>query len=806
MKKLYFLITLCFTGLLSFGQVIITELADPNNNTGARYVEIYNVGATGFDLTGWELRRWTNAGTVPQTTGVDLSSIGTLAPGAFAIIAANGTEFASVYGMAADISAGTGGPADSNGDDKIAIFDASDNTIDIYGTPGVSSNNASSADNFEDGRAERAVGVSGPNATWTASEWNTDNDQGFGDGAQDAPAGFDPGAWIGASNACGVSLGVATYTCNTNTLGDNNDSVTINIPYLGSNPGITNVTTSSGGVVGGDDPSGIADGTITITGLSEGDSWDITLVGGDCDGTMASGMVSVAECDPAPSTCFDLSLGIELFELVTVASNSDMDEWTETGGTYDMNGFCGGGCMEESNTWLIFGPLDMSVVSDLSLIFDATEGFDGSELNVQYTSDYSSLCPDSATWTSVQTIATTGSYSVDISGASGTDVFIGIQYLDSDGSFSSWSLSNVSIGAFGACPTLGSRPTSDCAICDVTLGEATYTCATNTAGDNNDAVTVNIPYTGVDNTIISITAPGATVGGDDPALTTDGTITLTGLSEGDGWSITLNGGDCDGTMLSGTIAATQCDPVTMDLVINEILADPAGDITGDANGDGTRDGSDDEFVELYNIGASSLDISDYTIEDGFGTRHTFPPGTILPSNSFITVFGGGTPTGISGLVQVATGGQLGLNNSGDDVIVKNGAGVIVVSYTYTGATDQSVARSPDYTGAFVAHSTITGNGGALFSPNNENDTVLSTNDFSNVSFSIYPNPTNTGNVTITSTIIDAMTVQVFDVLGKQVIIQRVTNNNLDVSNLRSGLYIVKITQNNASVTKKLVIK
>ncbi|WP_438964222.1 T9SS type A sorting domain-containing protein, partial [Winogradskyella sp.] len=206
------------------------------------------------------------------------------------------------------------------------------------------------------------------------------------------------------------------------------------------------------------------------------------------------------------------------------------------------------------------------------------------------------------------------------------------------------------------------------------------------------------------------------------------------------------------------------------------------------------------------IGAGSLDISGYTIEDGFGLRHTFPASTILPSNSFITVFGGGTPTGIPGLTQVSSEGGLGLNNGGDDVIVKNGSGVVVVSYTYTGATDQSVARSPDYTGTFVAHSTITGNGGALFSPNNENDTVLSTNDFSNVNFSIYPNPTNTGNVTITSTIIDAMTVQVFDVLGKQVIIQRVTNNNLDVSNLRSGLYIVKITQNNASVTKKLVIK
>ena len=84
--------------------------------------------------------------------------------------------------------------------------------------------------------------------------------------------------------------------------------------------------------------------------------------------------------------------------------------------------------------------------------------------------------------------------------------------------------------------------------------------------------------------------------------------------------------------------------------------------------------------------------------------------------------------------------------------------------------------------------------------------LLSVNQAFNIDFSIYPNPTNTGNVTITSTNNDVMDIQVFDVLGKQVINQRLTNNNLDVSNLRSGLYIVKINQNNASVTKKLVIK
>lgn len=84
--------------------------------------------------------------------------------------------------------------------------------------------------------------------------------------------------------------------------------------------------------------------------------------------------------------------------------------------------------------------------------------------------------------------------------------------------------------------------------------------------------------------------------------------------------------------------------------------------------------------------------------------------------------------------------------------------------------------------------------------------VLGVNDFNTNSFSLYPNPTNTGSVTISSTNSDAISVQVFDILGKQVKNQTLTNNTLNVADLSSGIYIVKITQNNASITKKLVIK
>ncbi len=98
------------------------------------------------------------------------------------------------------------------------------------------------------------------------------------------------------------------------------------------------------------------------------------------------------------------------------------------------------------------------------------------------------------------------------------------------------------------------------------------------------------------------------------------------------------------------------------------------------------------------------------------------------------------------------------------------------------------------------------NGTSQIYVRNLNDITLSTSNFENTNFSLSPNPTNTGYVNITSSNSDAINVQVFDILGKQVKNEALTNNTLNVSNLKSGIYIVKITQNNTSTTKKLVIR
>jgi len=195
------------------------------------------------------------------------------------------------------------------------------------------------------------------------------------------------------------------------------------------------------------------------------------------------------------------------------------------------------------------------------------------------------------------------------------------------------------------------------------------------------------------------------------------TITLTGVDDivldGDITTIitiaTDGNSDSDYLGLSDTVYVVNIDD-EYPLVINEILADPAGD----ANGDGTTDNSEDEFIELVNISMSDIDISGFTISDNSSMRHEFPAGSIIPAGGVITLFGGGTPTGIPGLVQTA--GYLGLNNTGDVIKINDGTSdVITVSYGSEGDDNQSLARSPDYTGSFVKHSTITTNPVA-FSP------------------------------------------------------------------------------------------
>lgn len=74
--------------------------------------------------------------------------------------------------------------------------------------------------------------------------------------------------------------------------------------------------------------------------------------------------------------------------------------------------------------------------------------------------------------------------------------------------------------------------------------------------------------------------------------------------------------------------------------------------------------------------------------------------------------------------------------------------------------------------------------------------------------SIYPNPVSNGKqyIYITSKRGLNKTIAVYNVLGKQISSTLLTGKEFNISQLSTGVYILKITENNTSETRKLVIK
>jgi hypothetical protein len=155
-------------------------------------------------------------------------------------------------------------------------------------------------------------------------------------------------------------------------------------------------------------------------------------------------------------------------------------------------------------------------------------------------------------------------------------------------------------------------------------------------------------------------------------------------------------------------------------LINEVLYDPESGDLGDANGDGTRDANGDEFIEFFNSGPE-MDVSGYSLSDASQVRHVFPPGTVVPLNGVLVLFGSGSPTGDFGgaVVQTASTGSINMNNAGDFVTLQDPSGTIVLTFDVeplSNNPNESYTRNPDLTGEFVQHSGIDAANGALYSP------------------------------------------------------------------------------------------
>lgn len=132
------------------------------------------------------------------------------------------------------------------------------------------------------------------------------------------------------------------------------------------------------------------------------------------------------------------------------------------------------------------------------------------------------------------------------------------------------------------------------------------------------------------------------------------------------------------------------------IVINEVLA---------FNRNARANGVDyPDVIELYNTGASSVDVSGFALTDNTGTptKYVIPGTTIIAGGGYLLIYAD------SALTSPGLHTSFGLNSDGDSLYLMSGTTVLDSVTFGTQAPDVSIGRIPNGTGAFQANTPTLG--------------------------------------------------------------------------------------------------
>ena len=236
--------------------------------------------------------------------------------------------------------------------------------------------------------------------------------------------------------------------------------------------------------------------------------------------------------------------------------------------------------------------------------------------------------------------------------------------------------------------------------------------------------------------------------------------------------------------------------------------------------------ANNKAIEIVNLTASTINLSDYSIQkfssSGWTWKDDYPLGNnnIVPGDVFVIVH---ADTNNSLLLAAADkfgppnidaspyGYGSPLNFNGDDPIglYKNGVLIDVIGDTASRTKHienityrrKSTITEPSTTFITNQWETFPAN---TFDGFGSHTSVLSTNNSIFESFKMFPNPAN-GNF-VYFNVTENATINVYNILGKLIQSVEVTQskNSIDVSELNRGIYLVKINSGKQFITKKLI--
>ncbi|MGL2965138.1 T9SS type A sorting domain-containing protein [Flavobacterium sp. XGLA_31] len=392
------------------------------------------------------------------------------------------------------------------------------------------------------------------------------------------------------------------------------------------------------------------------------------------------------------------------------------------------------------------------------------------------------------------------------------------------------------------------------ASCTLALGTPTTLCDASTTGI--DTYTVTIPYTGGGNATYTITPSSGTIGGDNPSTVAAGNITISGVAEGTNFSATVTGGTCN---LSTNANSPECKPINT-LPYSESFPYSTGATLGSQQKWTNVNSGDDIVAAAGSLNYTGLTSSGNSVTFSGTGIDCFTPFTSTTSGNIYASFlvnvtdltnvtATVPETYFAGLTDPAKGYkariftkvtsgqyQLGLDAASTttnyDATLRNPGDVVlvVVGYDFT-ANTLSAWINPDLstlnastpaTLTSTPTAAITDLGGFILRQDSNTTTPSITFDELRIADSIggllavaqnnitglkvYPNPVSHGTLFIETTANATKVVTIYDVLGKQVLNATTADNAINVSSLNAGVYVVKITEEGKTATRKLVIK
>lgn len=242
----------------------------------------------------------------------------------------------------------------------------------------------------------------------------------------------------------------------------------------------------------------------------------------------------------------------------------------------------------------------------------------------------------------------------------------------------------------------------------------------------------------------------------------------------------------------------QVEPAVLspeEVVINEFMADNASVVADNA-------GEFEDWIELYNNGVDPIDLTGYFLSDDESNvaMWQFPDGTVIAPDSYLIIWADNdeeqsTDTDLHANFK--------LSADGETVVLTNVAYEIVDLVAF-GAQQEDIswARYPNGTGDFEFRT-------ETFAANN-NSSISSIEDLTNVGFKIYPIPTREVlNFSFTANEDFRFDLKVINSSGETVLQQsrsNASNTTLNVGQLATGTYFVVIQLENGQVETQRFVK